>query len=116
MKKNLWLLLLLIPFCGRAQSDQHYTMFMYNKLLYNPAYAGSRDMLSLNGLYRRQWTDIEGAPRTMNLSADATVGSYMKPFRKIALGISVVNEKIGVERNTAIRSYYAYRVQLKGSL
>lgn len=116
MKKGLWLLFMLAQFCGWAQSDQHYTMFMYNKLLYNPGYTGSRDLLSLNGLYRRQWTDIEGAPRTMNFTADATVGSYMKPFRSVAVGLSVTNEKVGVERNTAMRAYYAYRVPLKGSV
>jgi type IX secretion system PorP/SprF family membrane protein len=116
MKKSLGLLLLLIPLLGYGQSDQHYTMFMYNKLLYNPGYTGSRDVLSINGLYRTQWTDISGAPRTMTLSADATVGSYMKPFRPIAVGLSVTNEKIGVERNTNIKSYYAYRLQLRNSV
>ena len=45
-------LILLLPWCLHAQSDQHYTMFMYNKLLYNPAYAGSRDVTSVNGVYR----------------------------------------------------------------
>ncbi|MES2703810.1 MAG: type IX secretion system membrane protein PorP/SprF [Bacteroidota bacterium] len=113
---GLLLLLGLAPMLCRAQSDQHYTMFMYNKLLYNPAYTGSRDVLSVNGLYRKQWTDMPGAPQTVNLSVDAPLGSYMKTFRKLAAGISITNEKQGVERNSSLRGYYAYRLQLKHSV
>lgn len=99
-----------------AQSDQHYTMFMYNKLLYNPAYAGSRDMASVNVNYRKQWSAISGAPQTLNCSFDAPVGNYMKPFRHVAVGFTVANEKAGVEDNTAIRGYYAYRIRFSKSV
>lgn len=99
-----------------AQSDQHYTMFMYNKLLYNPAYAGSRDAISLNALYRNQWGNIDGAPRVLNASIDATTGSYMKPFRNVAMGFNVNNEQLGVESNTNMKLYYAYRIKLKSSV
>jgi type IX secretion system PorP/SprF family membrane protein len=111
MMKWLAYFMILIPVVAAAQSDQHYTMFMYNKLLYNPAYAGSRDVFSLNGVYRDQWDKINGAPKTMNLSVDAPVGTYMKPFRQVALGMSVSNEKLGVESNTVLKAYYAYRIQ-----
>ncbi len=111
------ILLILLAFLnGRAQSDQHYTMFMYNKLLYNPGYTGSRDVTSINAVYRNQWTGIPGAPKTMNISADAPIGTYMKPFRKTATGLSVNNEKMGVENNTNFRAYYAYRIQFSNSV
>lgn len=110
------MLLLLFPVFASAQSDQHYTMFMYNKLLYNPAYTGSRDVTSINAQYRSQWAGITGAPKTLNFTADGPVGTYMKPFRPVAVGGSVTNEKIGVENNTHIRAYYAYRLQLQKSV
>ncbi len=94
-----------------AQSDLHYTMFLYNKLLYNPGYAGSRDIASVNVCYRNQWTGIEGAPKTFNLTFDAPVGLYMKPFRPVAIGGSIASEQIGVERNTNVMGYYAYRIR-----
>lgn len=100
-----------MPIIGFAQSDPHYTMFMYNKLIFNPAYAGSRDITSLNCTYRDQWVGIDGAPKTINISVDGPVGSYMNPFRKVAVGFSINNEKIGVETNTDIMTYYAYRIQ-----
>lgn len=113
MKRMLIAFLLALPFNSFAQSDQHYTMFMYNKLLYNPGYAGSRDVISCNAVYRDQWDKINGAPKTINVSIDAPVGTYMKPFRKVAVGFSLNNEKLGVENNTNLRAYYAYRIQLK---
>ncbi len=116
MKKIFYVFLLLSTVCATAQSDQHYTMFMYNKLLYNPAYAGSRDVISCNAVYRDQWDKIHGAPKTVNVSIDAPVGSYMKPFRKVAVGLSLNNEKVGVESNTNLRAYYAYRLRLKSSV
>ena len=109
---------LLSPAVSNAQATitPHYTMFMYNKLLYNPGYAGSRDATSINALYRNQWTGIDGAPRSFSVSIDGPVGSYMKPFRHVALGLSVTNETAGVLNNTNIMAYYAYRIKLRKSM
>ncbi len=114
-QKIFWLIVLL-PGLVAAQSDQHYTMFMYNKLVYNPAYTGSRDVASFNAVYRDQWTDVHGAPKTINLSFDAPVGSYMRNFRKVAVGVSINNEQLGVENNTNLKAYYAYRIKLEKSI
>ena len=117
MKYIGYLTLLLLSYGSTcAQNDPHYTMFMYNKLLYNPGYAGSRDNLSVNAAYRNQWTGINGAPETYNISIDAPIGSYMKPFRKVALGLSINKEKTGVESNTTMNAYYAYRIKLEKSV
>lgn len=117
MKKlSVILLVLLLPILLAAQSDQHNTMFMYNKLAYNPAYAGSRDITSISAIYRDQWDGIDGAPKTISISGDAPVGSYMKPFRKVAVGASLTSERLGVETNTVIKAYYAYRIPLKRSV
>jgi len=105
--------MLLIPVCGFSQSYPHYTMFMYNKLIYNPAYAGNKDLTSINAAYRNQWTGIEGAPRDIHVSIDGPIGNYMKPFRKMALGLGVNSEKIGVTDNTSIMGYYAFRIPMK---
>ncbi len=48
----------------QAQQDPHYTQYMYNMSVMNPAYAGSKENLSMGLLYRKQWVDIEGAPTT----------------------------------------------------
>jgi type IX secretion system PorP/SprF family membrane protein len=119
MKKNRYLLLvsfMVICLHCMAQSDQHYTMFMYNKLLYNPGYTGSREVLSINGTLRQQWSDVPGAPKSSNISADAPLGTFMRPFRKLAAGLSIGTENEGIEQSVDLRTYYAYRIQLTKSV
>ncbi len=115
-KYFLLLTIMLLPLCSFGQSDQHYTMFMYNKLLYNPAYAGSHDLTTINADYRDQWDAINGAPKTANITIDAPIGSFMKSFRKVALGFSMTNETLGVERNTDFKTCYAYRIKFKSCI
>jgi type IX secretion system PorP/SprF family membrane protein len=110
------LVVLALPIVTKGQSDPHYTMFMFNKLIYNPGYAGSRDVTSLNGTYRDQWDGIDGAPKTFNVSIDGPVGSYMQPFRRVALGLLVNSETAGVLTTTNVLGYYAYRIPLKHSV
>lgn len=107
------LMALSLPLCVAAQNYPHYTMFMYNKLIYNPAYAGNKNLTTVNALYRNQWVGIEGAPKTFNIAVDGPVGNYMKSFRPVALGFSINSEKIGVTDNTNITGYYAYRIPLQ---
>ncbi len=100
----------------QAQSYPHYTMFMFNKLLYNPAYAGNKNITNANFYYRDQWTGLDGAPKTFSASIDGPVGSYMKPFRPVALGLNITHEEVGVTKSTGISASYAYRAAFKKSV
>ena len=40
---------------ANAQQDPHYTQYMYNMNVINPAYAGSKESISGGLLYRQQW-------------------------------------------------------------
>lgn len=114
MKYIYWLVLIvLLPSIAIGQDHPHYTMFMFNKLIYNPAYAGNKNMLTANAAYRNQWSGINGAPRNFNVNIDGPVGSYMKEHRPVSLGLSVNNETLGVTDNTNIMSYYSYRIPIK---
>jgi len=112
MKNTIIILLLGFTYTAHGQSYPHYTMFMFNKLIYNPGYAGNKDLTTVNAYYRNQWTGINGAPKTMSVTVDGPVGSYMKPFRHVALGLGISNESLGVVSNTNINAYYAYRILL----
>jgi len=118
MKRIYFLLLVVlsVPLVSTAQSDQHYTMFMYNKLMYNPGYTGSREVASYNASLRAQWVDIQGAPKVANISFDAPVGSYMNPSRPHAVGLSLGWQGVAGEHYTDMRAYYAYRLQMKASV
>ncbi len=72
-----------------AQQNPHYTQYMYNMNVVNPAYAGSKETIAIAALYRKQWVNIEDAPNTITLSAHAPVGS------NVGLGISCFSDEIG---------------------
>ncbi len=89
-----------------AQYDPLFTQYMFNEMFVNPAYAGSRDAISATALYRDQWVGVEGAPKTQTLSIHGPIKN-----KKIGLGLSVMNESIGVEKKVGILKSYAYRLQ-----
>jgi hypothetical protein len=83
------------------------TQYLFNGLLINPAYAGSRKALTANLTWRQQWAGFEGAPRTQVLSIHSPL-----PEKKLALGLLLINDRIGVAHETAVTSNYAYRIRL----
>ncbi len=72
-----------------GQQDAQYTQYMYNTLSVNPAYAGSRGVLSIAALHRSQWVGLDGAPRTQTLNISSPVSE------RLGLGLSIVNDEIG---------------------
>lgn len=73
----------------KAQQDAQYTQYMYNTIAVNPAYAGSRGVLSINALHRSQWVGLDGAPTTQTLN-------FHSPTRgRLGVGLSIVNDRIG---------------------
>lgn len=88
-----------------AQQDPMYSQYVFNGLLINPAYAGSRGVLSATALYRNQWVNIEGAPKTGIFSIDSPIKN-----EKIGLGLNLVLDKIGVTNHTGISMIYSYKL------
>ncbi|MCB0514479.1 MAG: type IX secretion system membrane protein PorP/SprF [Chitinophagales bacterium] len=109
MKKILLSLFICLFFLPevKAQQDAQYTQYMFNSLLYNPAYAGSRDALSATAFYRKQWLDIEGAPRTISLAVHSPVFND-----KVGLGFSLENDQIGVINQNRIFTDYSYTIAM----
>jgi len=101
------LLLSLVCFGAHAQQDPMYTHYMYNTLSINPAYAGSRDALTVSALHRSQWVDFKGAPMTQTLTLHSPIAS-----KNIGLGLAASNDKIGPINNTAISGSFAYMIHL----
>lgn len=97
---------------GFGQQDPMYSQYMFNGLAINPAYAGSSENFSATALYRKQWVNVEGAPTTQTLAMDIPVF-----HNKVGLGLNILNDKIGIVRNTAINGMYSYRLIFeKGTL
>ena len=85
-----------------AQQDAQYTQYMYNPLSVNPAYAGTRDVFSLVGLYRSQWVGLDGAPQTLNFSMHSPVG------KRVGLGLNVTRDEIFIANETYIDLAFSY--------
>ncbi len=105
--------LMIVCLNASAQFEPQFTQYLNNEMFINPAYAGTRGCTSASILYRNQWTGIEGAPKTTTLN----VHSPFK-YEKIGLGLSIMNDKIGVTNQTAAFASYAYHMQVteKGKL
>lgn len=90
-----------------AQQSPLYTHYMNNTLSVNPAYAGSRDALTITALHRSQWVGFRGAPLTQTLTLHT-------PLRNdhIGIGLSVLNDKVGPSNNTSVFFDYAYILTL----
>ena len=107
------MLLVFISFSVEAQQDAQYTQYMYNTVSVNPAYAGSRGVMSIVALHRSQWVGLEGAPRTQTLSLHT-------PFTdsRLGLGVSIVNDALGpaTEQYFNVDLSYTLPVSDKGKL
>ena len=86
-----------------AQQDPQFTQFMHSKLIYNPGYAGTSEAICANVLYRQQWVNFPGAPKTGLLSFDMPIGQL-----PIAIGLNVMTDQIGFSKTLFARLALAY--------
>jgi len=91
---------------NQAQQDPHYTQYMYNMSVMNPAYAGSKENLSLGLLHRKQWIELEDAPTTSTFFAHSPVG------KAVGLGLSVISDKLGPVQENNIYGDFSYTLNL----
>lgn len=97
---------MLAGFSSWAQQDAQYTMYMYNTININPAYAGSRGVLSVFGLHRSQWIGLDGAPVTNSVSVNSPIGES-----NLGIGVSFLNDKIGPTTENNISADISYTIR-----
>lgn len=90
-----------------AQKEPQYTQYMYNIGSFNPAYVGTVETAELATLYRAQWIDIPGAPRTIRFGANL-------PFSNetMGLGVNIVSDQLGPVSQTYADLSYSYQVKV----
>lgn len=109
MRKIFTIVVFLFVFAAVSfgQQDAMYTKYMFNSLVYNPAYAGSNGHMAIALLYRKQWWNIPGGPSTQTF----TIHSPMKNER-VGLGFSLVNDVIGPTKAIDANLSYSYHLPL----
>lgn len=112
MKRIALLLFALTSLTAFGQRDALYSQYMFNQLVINPAYSGSKEELSLAVVKRYQWVGLDGAPKTLTVSAHTPLRN-----ENIAVGMYIYSDKIGADNDLGVVGSYAYRVKLgKGKL
>jgi len=110
LKRSVIIFLAFFPALLFAQQDALFTQYMYTRLEFNPAYAGSHDGLSLDMLGRFQWTGIQGAPRTLCFTAHTPL-----PNQHLGLGMYVYMDQLGPTVDYNAMATFAYRILFPGS-
>jgi len=91
---------------AKAQQDPQFSMYMYNRQVYNPAVPGSMP-LNITTAGRAQWVGIDGHPNTFNLSVQSPVA-----LLKGGLGGYVMADKIGPLSTVAVKASYAFNLPI----
>ena len=87
-----------------SQQDAQYTQYMYNMVILNPAYAGSKGVPAIGLLGRTQWVGVDGAPQTATLSFNSPIG------KATGLGLSIIHDEIGPVKENNIYADFSYTI------
>jgi len=87
------------------------SLYMFDPLLINPAYAGTQVQLSATAIYRNQWVNLEGAPKTFTTTIHS---GFLKS--KMGLGLILGSDQIGVHSDVNVYGVYSYKIQLNRDL
>lgn len=105
VKFNIIAFILLNCWLGVAQQLPQFTQYMYNTISINPAYAGSRETLSVVGLHRSQWVGLEGGPTTQTLSVHTPMRN-----ERVGLGFSFINDELGFQNFSYLYADFSYTI------
>lgn len=94
-----------------GQQSAQYSLFNWNKMTWNPAFAGLDHSLSITGHTRSQWQGIDGNPETQQINAHVPV--Y---FINSGFGLLLENDATGPMKNLRIGLNYSYQLNLDNGI
>lgn len=89
---------------AKAQNNLFSSSYFQNQYALNPAMGGLDSSLKINLGYQKQWSAIQGAPKTQLVTADYGVG------KKVGIGINISNDVAGLLKRTRVTGSYAYHL------
>jgi type IX secretion system PorP/SprF family membrane protein len=130
-------LCLAICFAASAQQRPHYTQYILNNYILNPALSGIENYTDVKLSARDQWVGLNGAPQTFYLTVHAPIGkkdykttatsfevpgenprgkAYWEAYTASAshhgIGLSLISDKTGNFIRSTISVSYAYHLGL----
>lgn len=110
-KSFIVILFAMLSLSTKAQQLPHFTQYMFNDYLINPAVAGTYNYYQIRSVNRYQWVGIQDAPQTYSLS-------YYGPLMTKDMGIGgyFYTDITGPTSRTGIYGSYAYNVGITDEL
>src|SRR5690242_7653427 len=107
MMKKIAGIILIITLAGTLHAQQRpmQTLYMYDPLLINPAYAGTQVQLSATAIYRNQWVNFPGAPKTFTTTVHS---GFLKS--RVGVGLIAGRDEIGIHAENSLYLAYAYKI------
>jgi type IX secretion system PorP/SprF family membrane protein len=140
MRKILLMSLVLLCATAVAQQRPHYTQYIMNNYIVNPAISGIENYVDVKLSMRKQWVGIDGAPTTFYLTAHGPIGKtdekqtatsfnmdgenprgkrYWEEYTAAAphhgVGLNIMNYKTGYINRFYATASYAYHVGINAS-
>lgn len=113
MKKivNIFVLLGFCGFMANAQQSPHFTQYMFNDFVINPAVAGTDPYYQIRSNHRFQWIGLTDPPLTNTLS-------IYGPHAELPMGFGgyIYNDVTGPTSRTGISGSYAYNVEINSDI
>jgi type IX secretion system PorP/SprF family membrane protein len=106
MRKLIIILLVLAASSSLAQQDALFSQYMFNKLVINPAYTGTREALSLTLVGRQKWAGLDGAPRTATFSIHSPLRN-----ERLGLGMYCYTDVLGPLQTSGAVGAFSYKFQ-----
>lgn len=108
-------IILIIIFAGstglKAQQMPHYTQYMFNDFVINPAVAGVYDYFQIRTNHRFQWVGLVDPPMTNS------IGFYgPSAKRDMGYGGYIYNDVTGPTSRAGITGSYAYNIAVTGDI
>ncbi|TAE16465.1 MAG: type IX secretion system membrane protein PorP/SprF [Bacteroidetes bacterium] len=136
MRKLLFLSACFSVLQGFGQQRPHYTQYVLNNFILNPAVAGIENYTDLKISHRHQWVGLDGAPvttyatihgpwrKSMDEVETATtvhargenprgrsfVSDYTAPGNRSGIGLTILNDRTGPLNRFSIVGSYAYHI------
>lgn len=142
MKKTILLIpVWLVSVAAIAQQRPHYTQYILNNYILNPALSGIENYVDLKISTRDQWVGLTGAPRTSYFSIQGPIGkkdyrtsstsfqipgenprgryyweNYTAAEPHHGIGLAMVNDRTGSFNRFTINATYAYHLGLSPTM
>ncbi len=90
-----------------GQDMVQYNHYIANQGLLNPAYNGTRDVISGLLIHRSQWVGFEGAPMNQSLNVHGPIEDT-----DLGAGLSITNDRVGFSNNFDAFGSVSYKVAI----